>query len=178
MRLTDPIWPPCWRSPVTADYFSVDVLFASMIAVAGTLLGSTTTYIFQRLTAGRAEEFARNERLRQERLAAYSAYAGAITGLRQGVIAVWLRKHDDHRDAERIAALRAEADRLGAAADHALFRVQLVAGDPALVTSADAAREPIDAIFGAADLPELRQHETQCQEIIKAFIAAAGDQVR
>jgi membrane protein YqaA with SNARE-associated domain len=48
----------------------VDVLFASMIAVAGTLLGSTTTYIFQRLTAGRAEEFARNERLRQERLVA------------------------------------------------------------------------------------------------------------
>lgn len=149
-----------------------------MIAVAGTLLGSTTTYIFQRLTAGRAEEFARNERLRQEQLAAYSAYAGAITQLRQGVIAVWLRKHDDHRDAERIATLRAEADRLGAAADHALFRVQLVAGDPALVTRADAAREPIDAIFGAADLPELRQHETQCQEIIKAFIAAAGDQVR
>jgi len=67
----------------------VDVLFASIIAVAGTLLGSTTTYVFQRLTAGHAEEFARNEQLRQERLAAYSAYAGAITELRQGVIAVW-----------------------------------------------------------------------------------------
>jgi hypothetical protein len=125
----------------------VDVLFASIIAVAGTLLGSTTTYVFQRLTAGHAEEFARNEQLRQERLAAYSAYAGA------------------------------EADRLGAAADHARFRVQMLARDPDLVRRADAVREPIDAIFEAAALPELKEHETRSQELVKAFIAAAGDQV-
>ena len=169
---------PAWQlQPEAARYgrlFSVDALFASMIAVAGTLLGSTTTYLFQRLTASRAEGFARNERLRQERLTAYSAFGGAITDLLRGVIAVWLRQH---RDAEAIFTLRADANRLGATAHHALFRVQLVAGDAALVTRADAAFEPIDAIFGAADLPELREYENRCQEAVKAFIATAGDQV-
>jgi hypothetical protein len=168
----------CSRSPAgTTDWSIVDLLFASIIAVAGTLLGSTTTYVFQRLTAGHAEEFARNEQLRQERLAAYSAFAGAITELRQGVVAVWFRQHRDHPDPEGVYALQAKADRLGAAADHARFRVQMLARDPDLVRRADAVREPIDAIFEAADLPELKTHETRCQELVKAFIAAAGDQV-
>ena len=42
----------------------------------GTLLGSTVTYVFQRVNAGRVEKFARDERLRQERIAAYSGFAG------------------------------------------------------------------------------------------------------
>ena len=155
----------------------MDVLFASIIAVAGTLLGSTTTYVFQRLSAGHAEAFARDEQLRQERLAAYSAFAGAITELRQGVVAVWFRQHRDHPDLEGVYAQRVEADRLGAAADHARFRVQMVARDPDLVRLADAVREPIDAIYEAADLPELKEHEKRCHELVKAFIAAAGDQV-
>ena len=163
----------------------MDVLFASIVAVAGTLLGSAATYIFQRLNAGRAEAFARNEQRRQERLAAYSAFASAITELRTAVIAVWFRQHrahrdadDAHRDADDVAALRAEANRLGAAADHARFRVQLLSRDPGLVSCADAAFEPIDAIYGAADLPEARVYETRCQEILGQFITAAGDEVR
>lgn len=51
-------------------------LLASVIAVVGTLLGSTVTYVFQRVNAGRVERFARDERLRQERIAAYSGFAG------------------------------------------------------------------------------------------------------
>jgi hypothetical protein len=42
-------------------------LLASVIAVVGTLLGSTVTYVFQRANAGCVERFARDERLRQER---------------------------------------------------------------------------------------------------------------
>ena len=155
----------------------MDVLFASIIAVAGTLLGSTTTYVFQRLSAGHAEAFARDEQLRQERLAAYSAFAGAITELRQGVVAVWFRQHRDHPDPEGLYAQRVEADRRGAAADHARFRVQMLARDHDLVRLAGAVREPIDAIYEAADLPELKEHEKRCHELVKAFIAAAGDQV-
>jgi hypothetical protein len=45
------------------------------------------------------------------------------------------------------------------------------------VRLADAVREPIDAIYEAADLPELKEHEKRCHELVKAFIAAAGDQV-
>jgi hypothetical protein len=51
-------------------------LLASVIAVVGTLLGFTVTYVFQRVNADRVERFARDERLRQERIAAYSGFAG------------------------------------------------------------------------------------------------------
>jgi hypothetical protein len=156
----------------------VGAFLASAIAVAGTLLGSATTYMFQRFTAGRAEEFARDERLRQERLAAYSAFAGAITALRQKVIDLWFSQHGDHREPKDVAALQAEADRLGAAADHARFRVQLVAEDSGLVTCAEDAFKPITAIGRAADLSELKEHEDRCQEMISAFIEAARAQVR
>lgn len=73
----------------TADYLGMQGLLASVIAVVGTLLGSAVTYVFQRVNAGRVETFARDERLRQERIAAYSGFAEAITELRQGVISLW-----------------------------------------------------------------------------------------
>jgi hypothetical protein len=119
---------------------SVNAALASLIAVAGTLLGSLITYRFQRLSTDRAEAFARDERLREERLATYSAFAGAISDLRRAVITLWFRQRDKAEERE-IAAAWVEADRLGAAAAHARFRVQLVAEDADLVALADAASE-------------------------------------
>ncbi|MGW6935308.1 hypothetical protein ACWGE0_34970 [Lentzea sp. NPDC054927] len=152
---------------------------ASVIAVAGTLLGSIITFVFQRSHAERAERFARDERLRQERIASYSAFAGAITELRRGVISLWfvrLRK-DDPADPDLLAA-HAESDRLGAAAAHARFRVQLMADDADLVALAEAAFGPIAAIRASADRAELVEHEDLSEERIRAFIIAAGAQVR
>jgi hypothetical protein len=156
----------------------VEGLLVSVIAVAGTLLGSTVTHVFQRVNAGRAEKFAREERLRQERIAAYSGFAGAITELRRGVISLWfIRQRDDAARPELYDA-RTEADCLGAAADHARFRIQLLAEDPHLVALADAEFEPIGAIHQAADRAELVKHENRCQELLTVFITAAGAQVR
>jgi hypothetical protein len=156
----------------------VQGLLASVIAVAGTLLGSIVTYVFQRVNAGRAERFAREERLRQERIATYSGFAGAITELRRGVISLWFVRQRDDAPRPELYAARTEADRLGAAADHARFRVQLLAEDPDLVALADAAFEPIGAIHHAADRAELVNHENRCQDLLEMFITAAGAQVR
>ncbi|MFG2040428.1 hypothetical protein [Dactylosporangium sp. NPDC048998] len=150
---------------------------AAIIAVAGTLLGSIVTFVFQRVSAQRAERFARDERLRQERLASYSAFAGAITELRQSVISLWFTRRN-HTEGTELTAAQRESDRLGAAADHARFRVQLLAEDPQLMTLADAAVEPIGAIVRAVDLAALREHETRCQNALTAFITAAGAHVR
>jgi hypothetical protein len=162
----------------TADCCVVDASIASVIAICGTLLGSAITYLFQRLGAGRSERFASSERLRHERLAAYSAFAGAVTELRRGVISLWFRLQDDPRGGDAVTSALVEADRLGAVADHARFRVQLVAEDPVLVTLADAAFEPVAAIRRAADRKELVEHERQSHEAVAAFIAAASAQVR
>jgi membrane protein YqaA with SNARE-associated domain len=77
----------------------------SLIAVIGTLLGSTITYLFQRSHAGRAEAVARSERLRQDRIVAYSEFAGTITELRRGVITLWFHRlrQSDLADPELLA---------------------------------------------------------------------------
>ena len=56
----------------TADYLGMQGLLASVIAVVGTLLGYTVTYVFQRVNAGHVETFKRDQRLRPEGIAAYS----------------------------------------------------------------------------------------------------------
>jgi hypothetical protein len=155
----------------------VNAALASLIAVAGTLLGSLITYRFQRLSTDRAEAFARDERLREERLATYSAFAGAISDLRRAVITLWFRKRDEAEERE-LAAAWVEADRLGAAATHARFRVQLVAEDADLVALADAAFEPIGAIGAATNRNDPLEHENKCQDALKAFITAAAAHVR
>ncbi|MER7664471.1 hypothetical protein [Streptomyces sp. NPDC096193] len=50
----------------------------AVIAVIGTLLGSLITHVFQRQTTERAAQLARSEQLRQDRISAYSAFAGAL----------------------------------------------------------------------------------------------------
>jgi hypothetical protein len=157
----------------------VTTWLASVIAVAGTLLGSTISFVFQRAGTQRAERFARSQRLREEQIAAYSAYAGAVTELRRAVVTLWFvrRKHPAHGDPD-VQAARTEADRLGAAAAHARFRVQLLAGDADLVALAHAAAAPIADIGAAADHEELVEHEDRSQEALTAFITAAGDQIR
>src|SRR5689334_10935454 len=95
----------------------------SLVAVAGTLLGSTLTYVFQRRTAGRAEQFARGERLRQERLSAYSAFAEAVMDYRHEELTVWLRRHGEltHPLPE---SFQVDQGRLRALAVQARYRVQ------------------------------------------------------
>jgi hypothetical protein len=59
----------------------VSALLAGLIAIAATLLGSFTTYLFQARTAERAQSFERDERLRYEQVNACSAFAAAMTEL-------------------------------------------------------------------------------------------------
>jgi hypothetical protein len=155
----------------------MQTLFAGLIAILGTLLGSTTSFLFQRRSADRAEEFARAERLRQERLMAYSAYAGAITELKRGIIGCWFRRRDTPGSAAYLEA-RAECDQLGAAAEQTQFRMRLISEDPALAALADAAFATIGAIDRATDNDQLAERETQCLKTLNAFIAHAAAQLR
>jgi hypothetical protein len=155
----------------------VDGWLTSVIAVGGTLTGSSLTYLFGRLTARRAERLAREERLRQERIAAFAAFAGALTELRQAVISLCftLWRDPDGPDAK---AAHTEADRRGAAADHARFTLVLLLEDAELLRLADAALDAVGAIRDAGDLPEVKAQEARSQGALTAFVQAAGRQVR
>ncbi|OLF10857.1 hypothetical protein [Actinophytocola xanthii] len=154
----------------------MDGLLTSIIAVVGTLSGSGLTYLFGRLTARRAEQVARDERLRQERIAAYAAFAGAMTELRQAVITRWFAQQRDP-DGQDTRAAWIEADKRGAAADHARFQVQLLTDDAELLRLADTAFEPITAVDEAAERSQLRMCEDRSQEILTAFIRTASRQL-
>lgn len=156
----------------------VDAWVGSVIAVAGTLLGSVAGYVFQRVNAGRTERFARDERLREERMAAYSGYAGAITDLRRAVISLWfVRQRTEPGDPERDAA-HTEADRFGAATAASRFRMQFIVDDPALVALAAAAAAPVESVHDAADSAHVTEHENRCEEALQTFVAAASAQLR
>jgi membrane protein YqaA with SNARE-associated domain len=56
----------------------VEAIWSALIAVAGTLLGSVSTFVFQRAGADRAERAARFDQRRQERLAMYAEFAAYL----------------------------------------------------------------------------------------------------
>jgi hypothetical protein len=159
----------------------VSAVVASLIAVAGTLLGSSSTYWFQQKVAQQAEATARGERLRQDRLAACSEFAAAVTDLRNAMIAVWFREGRKDRtvaDKDRVATddrmTYAEVDRLGAVALGAKFRMLLVLDDPGLRELADDVFRRIDAIQYAADKAELETLRAKFEAHISAFVATAA----
>jgi hypothetical protein len=80
----------------------MSAVLVSLIAVAGTLLGSLTTYLFQRQTARHTEATARAERLRQDRLVACGDFIAAVTEVKRAVITAWFRR-DTRDDAWRAA---------------------------------------------------------------------------
>ena len=153
---------------------------ASLIAVAGTLLGSFSTYWFQQKAARRSEAGARQERLRQDRLTACSEFAAAVSGLRSSVIAVWFRKNrkgrqpaDDEAVADYYTAY-AEADRLGAVAETAKFRMLLVIDDAELSGLADAALRQVGAVMPARDKAEVEKLDAEFEAHMAVFVATAA----
>ncbi|WP_374778105.1 hypothetical protein OG756_40080 [Streptomyces sp. NBC_01310] len=156
----------------------MEALLASLIAVAGTLLGSVFTFAFQRRTSAQAEAFARAQHLRQERLTAYSAYAGAVTALKQATVLLWMRRQEDpdSSEAETRQAFT-ECDRLGAATENARFRVQLLAEDRSLVALAASAFAAVGPIRSAPTRTALAACEQDLENALDAFIGAAAVQV-
>lgn len=155
----------------------MNALLTGIIGVAATLLGSFSTYVFQSRTAKRGEAFAREERLRQEQLSACTAYAAALTELKRGLVTLWFMRQrgEDRADYQ---ATRVECDRLGASAEAARFRVQLVSGDFGLMGLADSAFAAVGTIHSASDREELREHENRFEAAVKEFIQAAAIQLR
>lgn len=148
---------------------AMSAVLVSLIAVAGTLLGSFSTYLFQRRTALHAEAVARNERARQDRLAACGAFAAAITEVKRAVITAWFRR--DVQDDEWRSAMT-EADRLGAAAEGALVRMLLLTDDADVRRLADVVSAQIAVLRALADKAELEGHEVEFGAAREAFIGA------
>ncbi|WP_438319641.1 hypothetical protein ACSHWO_36900 (plasmid) [Streptomyces sp. HUAS TT3] len=150
----------------------MDAMFTSLIAVAGTLLGSVMTHLFQQRSERRTQEDSRAERLRQERLEVYGSYAGLLVEFRQALLHHWFCVHEG-RDAEDEVALRARSFELRSAAQNALFRLRLIAEEPEVLAAAEAAFVEVGGLNQPADLDTLLPRRDAARELIDAFVVIA-----
>ncbi|MEV1024731.1 hypothetical protein [Streptomyces sp. NPDC050264] len=150
---------------------------AALIAVFGTLLGSVVTHYFQGRATVRGAELARAEQLRQERIASYSGFAGALFDYRRGQNDRWFRAHENpgapEAEAARFASYEARI-----AARQALARVQLVCDVPRVRQLAEIAFELVNCLHEAADEQDRDRRSQRCKDALSAFVEAAAPSVQ
>jgi hypothetical protein len=148
----------------------VDAVLPACIAVAGTLLGSIVTYLFSRRGAERTAALAYSDRLRQERLDSYSAFAGALIKYRLAELDRWHRERDDP-DGELHQLAKATTYERRADAFDALFRVQLLTEHEVLL---DAARDAVDVIGGIHKAGTAEERDQQAKDARAAIDSVVG----
>ncbi|MBD9700530.1 hypothetical protein AB0M31_09720 [Streptomyces sp. NPDC051773] len=150
----------------------METIIASGIAVLGTLLGSGLTLAFQQRATDRTHEFTRREKLRQERLDAYSVYAGALINYRRALVHLWFCEHEQPPP-EDPDAVRVRAYDLRSAAQEALFRVQMLTADEELGRAAEAVLAEVTAVHKTDSRPEFVERRVRTRDGIAHLINTA-----
>ncbi|GAA1245975.1 hypothetical protein GCM10009665_41060 [Kitasatospora nipponensis] len=150
----------------------MNAILTSVIAVTGTLLGSTLTHLFQQRTVRRTERVAGEERVRQRRLDAYGTYAGLLVEFRQAMLHHWFCLHEG-QDAGDEVELRKRSFELRSRAQHALFQVLLTSEEPALLAAATDAFTAVGKIDRGKDRADVVARRDATRELIDAFVDTA-----
>ncbi|MEU1037297.1 hypothetical protein [Streptomyces sp. NPDC005907] len=150
----------------------METIIASGIAVLGTLLGSGITLAFQQRTIDRNHQLTRREKLRQERLDAYSAYAGALVNYRRCLVHLWFCEHEQPPP-EDPDTVRIRAYDLRSNAQEALFRVQMLTDDETLSRNAENLLADITALFKTDSRTELDGARVRTRDGISQLVRAA-----
>lgn len=149
---------------------AMEPIWTSVVAVAGTLLGAVATYPFQRLAA-------KQQTLRDERIAAYTAFASAMEDFRWGQAERYFsKKRDPGGEAYRMAYQ--EGHRLRTTAWQAFYRLKLVTNDASLVADAEAALERTRSVSGAANDRQRNQLDDFAKAAIRDFVDNASKRVQ
>lgn len=151
----------------------VEVIATSLIAVCGTLLGSVATYWIQRSTVRQQEGLARAERLRQERVEAFTEYGGALHNYRRARQDRWhVANGETTLDPD---ALRREVFELRAIVIERGYRVRLLVTAPDLVELGDQALKAVDVIGPRASREDYAAAREVSQVAIERFVDASRD---
>ncbi|MFF5294396.1 hypothetical protein [Paractinoplanes globisporus] len=126
---------------------------SATVAVAGTLLGSAATYLFQRNASDRQMRVARDERYWSQRLAAYAEFAAAVTDLRRAAYDRWHR-YQEEPSGNAFTAARDEYYKLYAEPRNSQLKLRLLTGDQNLTELAHQAVEQATEIKDAESEPE------------------------
>ncbi|MER6157277.1 hypothetical protein ABT147_17315 [Streptomyces sp. NPDC001868] len=150
----------------------METIIASGIAVLGTLLGSGLTLAFQQRTADRSHELARREKVRQERLDAYSVYAGALINYRRSLVHLWFCEHEQPPP-EDPDTVRVRTYDLRSGAQEALFRAQMLTDDADLSRSAGDVLAEITALSRTTERARFDERRLRTLDDITRLIATA-----
>ncbi|MGW4908570.1 hypothetical protein [Streptomyces sp. NPDC004270] len=150
----------------------MESIIASAIAVLGTLLGSGITLAFQERTTDRGHRFTRREKLRQERLDAYSIYAGALVNYRRCLVHLWFCEHEQPPP-ENPDAVRIRAYDLRSNAQEALFRVQMLTDDETLNQAAEDVLADITTVSKVESRADHDALRAQTRDDISRLVRAA-----
>ncbi|MGW1267214.1 hypothetical protein [Streptomyces sp. NPDC002491] len=150
----------------------METIIASGIAVLGTLLGSGITLAFQQRSTDRSHQFARREKLRQERLDAFSAYAGALVNYRRCLVHLWFCEHEQPPP-EDPDAVRIRAYDLRSSAQEALFRLQMLTDDDRLSRTAEDVLADITELPKADARAELDELRARTRDNISRLVGSA-----
>ncbi|GHE13671.1 hypothetical protein GCM10010339_81430 [Streptomyces alanosinicus] len=128
--------------------------------------------MFQERTTDRGRQFTRREKLRQERLDAYSAYAGALVNYRRCLVHLWFCEHEQPPP-EDPDAVRIRAYDLRSTAQEALFRVQMLTDDETLSQAAEDVLADITTVSKAESRAEYGALRAQTRDHISRLVSAA-----
>ncbi|MGW1895285.1 hypothetical protein ACWCP6_34340 [Streptomyces sp. NPDC002004] len=151
-------------------------VLTSLVAVFGTLAGSTLTFTFQRHIARQSERFTRSQQLRHERTSAYSELAAALTDFRRSQNDRWHLEQADPTSAEFVKA-REESYRLRADATAALCRVRLLCGDLGLSRFAQDALDAATVVNLARNEQDRAERGRAARLALDRFLDAAAAQI-
>lgn len=153
----------------------MEAIIASAVAVLGTLLGSGVTFAFQQRVATRGQEFTRSEKVRQERLDAYTSYAGALVNFRRTLVHLWFCTYEQQY--EEPGSVAARSYELRSSAQEALFRLQMLTGDEALSARAQALFAEIAVVHKTESREEFDVRRARTREGITALVTASKRQL-
>ncbi|WP_327379920.1 hypothetical protein [Streptomyces sp. NBC_01212] len=150
----------------------MEAIISSAIAVLGTLLGAGITLSFQQRTATKGHQFARAERLRQERLDAYSTYAGSLINYRRCLVHLWFCLHEQPPP-EGPDEVRIRAYDLRSSAQEALFRAQMLTDDVRLSRDAEEVLAKVTALYKIDTREELDDQRNDTRDAIRRLVMTA-----
>lgn len=156
----------------------MDSALTAGLALVGAIVGAALSFFLQRANQTRAEEAAHAEQVRQDRISAYSDFAGIAMDYRRAELNYWhvKREQPDRTSPERAAAAAESRDRR-AEAWHAYYRVRLLTDDSRLVDLAKAAVDAAKELHDAPDLTSLRAQGEVVREAVASFIDLARPSV-
>ncbi|MEV0603491.1 hypothetical protein AB0I82_29930 [Streptomyces sp. NPDC050315] len=158
----------------------MEAVVTSVVAVVGTLLGAGITHFFQRQETERSHALARDEKLRQERIDAYCAFAGTLLDYRRVLVHRWFVVHEDDgaRCDEDTPELREEQYKTRYAAHEAMFRAQMVSDDAEVVELTERLLADVTQLHWVEDRDELTELRARTRQEIRDFVTAVARRVR